>query len=245
MSSGSGGVEAVEGCVGRVVGWCRALSGTTPSVSPPRQGQRDSSWAMPKQLLSSIGGAAASCCRSRRGGIMKPTVWMRNTESRGGGFAGTWAGGGKQGVQQVARSLAARRCRLEGRSAHQKIPSPPCLCIGYHLNFKFCSPQNDFLSPQMCVFVPKRCVLSTCRGLDQRWGDHGHDHGQAAMFFGAGRGAGRSAQGLRDSVPGGREGLGTVGSVRGGGAALCGRRHSWQQVFWMRRASRTRRKIRM
>lgn len=28
-----------EGVVGLVVGWCRALSGTTPSVSPPRQGQ--------------------------------------------------------------------------------------------------------------------------------------------------------------------------------------------------------------
>lgn len=96
---------------------------------------------------------------------MKPTVWMRNTESRGGGFAGTWAGGGKQGVQQVARSLAARRCRLEGRSAHQKIPSPPCLCIGYHLNFKFCSPQNDFLSPQMCVFPPSGACSLPAGGL--------------------------------------------------------------------------------
>lgn len=61
MSLGSGEVEGVEGCVGRVVGWCWALSGTTPSVSPPRQGQRDSSWVMPKQLLSSIRGAPASC----------------------------------------------------------------------------------------------------------------------------------------------------------------------------------------
>lgn len=36
-SGGGGGL--VEGGVGRVVGWCWALNGTTPSVSPPRQGQ--------------------------------------------------------------------------------------------------------------------------------------------------------------------------------------------------------------
>lgn len=79
MSVGSGGVQGAEGCVGRAVGWCRALSGTTPSVSPPRQGQRDSSWAMPKQLLPSVGVHQPPVPR-QTGGIMKPTVWMRNTD---------------------------------------------------------------------------------------------------------------------------------------------------------------------
>lgn len=72
MSAGSGGAEAVEGCVGRVVGWCWALSGTTPSVSPPRQGQQHSSWVMPKQHLPSVGALRQT------GGIMKPAVWMRH-----------------------------------------------------------------------------------------------------------------------------------------------------------------------
>lgn len=122
MSVGSGGVEGVEGCVGRVVGWCWALSGTTPSVSPPRQGQRDSSWVMPKQLLSSIGVHQPPALQ-QTGKIMKPTVWMTNTdvpsESRWG-FIDTWAGGGKQGVQQVARSLVACRCLLKGHSGYRK-----------------------------------------------------------------------------------------------------------------------------
>lgn len=58
---------------------------------------------------------------------------------------------------------------------------------------------RTFFPSNVCLSSQR--ALSTCGGLDQRWGDHGHDDGQVAMFFGAGRGAGRSGQGLRDSAP--------------------------------------------
>lgn len=51
----------VEGGVGRVVGWCRALSGTTPSVSPPRQGQRGLLLGDAKAARSLRRGVPTSC----------------------------------------------------------------------------------------------------------------------------------------------------------------------------------------
>lgn len=50
-----------EGVVGLVVGWCRALSGTTPSVSPPRQGQRGLLLGDAKAAHSLHRGVPTSC----------------------------------------------------------------------------------------------------------------------------------------------------------------------------------------
>lgn len=67
----------------------------------------------------------------------------------------------------------------------------------------------------------KGAVLPTCRGLDQWRGDHGDYDGQVAMFLGAGRGGGRRGGGLCDSVPGGWQRLGAVGSIWRAFAAVC------------------------
>lgn len=94
-----GGVQGVKGCVGRVVD----LNGTAPSVSPPRQGQQG--------RLSGDAKAARSLHRAdqppvprQTWGIMKASVWPRNTDISSEswrGYIDTWTGGGKQGVQQA------------------------------------------------------------------------------------------------------------------------------------------------
>lgn len=83
--------------------------------------------------------------------------------------------------------------------------------------------QTDFSTQPPCVHM-----LSTCRGLDQWWGDHGDHDGQAATLPGAGHCGG----GLCDSVPWGWHILGTVGLIRRPSATtLFWWWDFWQQVF--------------
>lgn len=61
MCESGGGGGGFEGDAGRVVGWCRALSRTTPSVSPPRQGQRGLLLGDAKAAHSLRRGVPTSC----------------------------------------------------------------------------------------------------------------------------------------------------------------------------------------
>lgn len=58
---GVGGGRRVEGGVDRALGWCWALSETTPSVSPPRQGQRGLLLGDAKAACSLHRGVPTSC----------------------------------------------------------------------------------------------------------------------------------------------------------------------------------------
>lgn len=96
-----------------------------------------------------------------------------------------------------------------------------CLWLGiwekYISNLRWAKIDLDLFGSLKCSLFPKGCP--TCRGLDQWRGDHGDYDGQVAMFLG--HGGGRCGGGLCDSIPGGWQRLGAVGSIRRAFTALC------------------------